>query len=542
MKIRFFSPFAAVSAAILISWSWAAAQTPPALPGDPGSAVGSSTNGTSTIIPEIPGTNASPTIIPEVPNTSGGSPTVPEVPGDVAPPSTSTNLNGNTTIPSLPTEPGTSPAQPAISNTNRSSNVKTGFVNRADVRSLPSALRERLTELNERPRSYKPQGVYPPLRGTRQLVGFFLLDPTQSSGPSAAAAEAFAPSTNLRAPVSTNLSPQGAARLFQVTSSNGGTNATSTSSESSFADVFTDVAGLPPLADASSRYEGWLIHDLVVPTTGQAGSTGTTAGGITADDATALSVLGTGNNAPGAVFTTDGSAPSSGGSASPTSGTATNGAAAASVSGAPNTISLYVKAGTLTPMQKNDAHAYRKLNPQTSWVTLAGLTNNPTPAAPNTAPAEATVPSPSAPATDPQANTVPPAVSSSGGTAGTPASGTSLIPSGVAREILLDAYVRKASFEPNVTDINQRLSDAYTAQVSKVDTNRDGVISTDEAAAAAAAGTSVFLEPSAFNRFAVSKETSNGAEQSSPGSVILQGTLQAVSGTPPATITDETQE
>ena len=54
------------------------------------------------------------------------------------------------------------------------------------------------------------------------------------------------------------------------------------------------------------------------------------------------------------------------------------------------------------------------------------------------------------------------------------------IPSGLAREILLDVYERLTSFEPHTTDFNQRLFDAYAAEVARVDANKDGVVSAEE--------------------------------------------------------------
>jgi hypothetical protein len=54
------------------------------------------------------------------------------------------------------------------------------------------------------------------------------------------------------------------------------------------------------------------------------------------------------------------------------------------------------------------------------------------------------------------------------------------IPSGLAKEVFLDVYERLISFEPSVTDFNKRLFDAYAAEVARVDTNSDGVISAAE--------------------------------------------------------------
>src|SRR5262249_28121710 len=76
-----------------------------------------------------------------------------------------------------------------------------------------------------------------------------------------------------------------------------------------FIDVFTDVSGLFVINNESGWYEGWMIHDLTVADVApprRDGSGNAQFGKITAADAAALKALGTGNNVPGAIFTTDG--------------------------------------------------------------------------------------------------------------------------------------------------------------------------------------------------------------------------------------------
>jgi hypothetical protein len=55
------------------------------------------------------------------------------------------------------------------------------------------------------------------------------------------------------------------------------------------------------------------------------------------------------------------------------------------------------------------------------------------------------------------------------------------IPSGLVDEILLDAWTRPASFEPSVTNLNQRLFDAYAAELAHIDENHDGIVQVEEA-------------------------------------------------------------
>src|SRR5207237_2131293 len=64
-----------------------------------------------------------------------------------------------------------------------------------------------------------------------------------------------------------------------------------------FIDVFTDISGLFVINNESGWYEGWMIHDLVVPGIAAPGSDGHAQfGKITAADARALAAMGTGHN------------------------------------------------------------------------------------------------------------------------------------------------------------------------------------------------------------------------------------------------------
>jgi hypothetical protein len=88
------------------------------------------------------------------------------------------------------------------------------------------------------------------------------------------------------------------------------------------------------------------------------------------------------------------------------------------------------------------------------------------------------------------------------------------IPSGLANEIFLDVYQRVASFEPG-TPFPQRLFDAYAAEVKRVDTDGDGVISAvegdvDTPSDGFADNSRLFLPATAFNRFAVTREINDG--------------------------------
>ena len=117
------------------------------------------------------------------------------------------------------------------------------------------------------------------------------------------------------------------------------------------------------------------------------------------------------------------------------------------------------------------------------------------------------------------------------------------IPSGLANEIFLDVYERLASFEPNVTGFRQRLFDAYAAEVARVDTNGDGVISAaegdvDTASDGFADNKRLFIPATQFNRFAITREINDGllAPRFAPSQKawVMSGTLVRVQPAVPA--------
>jgi hypothetical protein len=118
------------------------------------------------------------------------------------------------------------------------------------------------------------------------------------------------------------------------------------------------------------------------------------------------------------------------------------------------------------------------------------------------------------------------------------------VPSGLANEILLDVVVRLRSFEPNVTSPSKRLNDAYAKEVARVDQNGDGVLTFVEADAEGQSdGMSnerLLLPPTAFNRFAVTREINDGvlAPRFAPSqrAYVLSGTMARVKPAVPASI------
>jgi hypothetical protein len=117
------------------------------------------------------------------------------------------------------------------------------------------------------------------------------------------------------------------------------------------------------------------------------------------------------------------------------------------------------------------------------------------------------------------------------------------IPSGLANEIYPDVYERLASFEPHVRKLEQRLFDAYAAEVARVDQNGDGIISAvegdiDTASDGFEDNSRLFLPPTVFNRFAVTREINDGllAPRFAPSqrASVLTGVLVPVTPSVPA--------
>src|SRR5207245_1899155 len=76
-----------------------------------------------------------------------------------------------------------------------------------------------------------------------------------------------------------------------------------------FIDVFTDISPLFVINNESGWYEGWMIHDLVVPNAAPPHRDGHAQfGAITPQDAEQLRQMGQHHNVAGAIFTVDGNA------------------------------------------------------------------------------------------------------------------------------------------------------------------------------------------------------------------------------------------
>jgi len=434
-------------------------------------------------------------------------------------------------------------------------------VHRGDVVKLPAPLKHALGEIAEEPHTYLPLQVFAEADKPSELFQYYLLD-TKNFQPNVFTA--IIPGINDSAiPTAANAANGrrptfGAVRV--VLEPKPGLP-TDPNDIESFVDVFTDITGLFVINNESGWYEGWMIHDLVVPPVAAARKDGHAQfGTMTAADAAAIAKMGDYHNVPGKLFTMDGKEvrfPS---------------AKDHFPDRQSNLVPLYLSMGAFNCLQQSDCHAYWEFNEYTDWVfpeyellstggvpgTFSaghqydvlsvipgsgprGVSNNELPQKlqvgddPN---------NPRDPDRGPNASPNDP---------DRPVANNDdqkeqrlrFVPSGLANEVLLDVFVRVKSFEPGITDLSRRVNDAYAAEVARVDTNSDGIISFPEGDAE---GTSdggqsnerLFIPVTEFNRFAVTRELNDGllAPRFAPGqrAWVLNGSITKVSPAVPASI------
>jgi hypothetical protein len=437
----------------------------------------------------------------------------------------------------------------------------TAFQNRADIVHLPMPLKNFLTRIAGRAHAtYEPLRVFAEADKPSQLFQWYLLD-TSNFQPNVFTA--VFPGVNDHAiPTAANaanhqLSTIGAVRLALEPKPGLPTDPTDVEA---FIDIFTDISGLFVINNESGWYEGWMIHDLVVPAVAPPHPDGRPQfGTMTSADAAAIAALGAHHNVPGKIFTTDGNDvrfPS---------------ATDVWPNKQANVVPLALSMGAYNCLQQSDCHAYWEFNEYTNWIFPlyelpstggikgdfaagkqysvssvipgsgpSGVSNNQSPLkqkfgddpnnprdpdrGPNASPTDPDRPTAN---DDDQKETR-----------------LRFVPSGLANEIMLDAVIRLRSFEPNVTSPTKRLNDAYAKEVARVDQNGDGVLTFVEADAEGQSdGQSnerLLLPPTVFNRFAVTREINDGllAPRFAPSqrAYVLSGTIGRVKPSVPASI------
>jgi len=423
---------------------------------------------------------------------------------------------------------------PAPCHANPSANLDMATVrNRGDIQDLPGPLQDRLVQLAGRPHSQLPTQAYaeahfdktPMKPKPSQLFQYYLLDTT---GFEPNPFTAIFPGINDTAMLTATgpdcgLSTIGAVR--EVLEPKPGLP-TDPNDVRAFIDVFTDVAGLFVINNESGWYEGWMIHDLqVAPVNDTTRPDGHAQfGTILAADADTLMRMGIGNNVPGNIFTTDGNARHFPNPTDHFPDTQTN------------VVPIQLSMGAWNTLQQSDGHAYWEFNYTTNWIhPLYELPF--TGGIPGTFEAGQVGALQSIiPGSGPHGihNNDPVQYGDNPNTKGVlQASGPRdpdkfdadddaqrefrqrFIPSGLANEIFLDVYERLQSFDQGISDFDTRLFDAYAAEVARIDTNNDGVVSAaegdvDTASDGFADNSRLFIPAPQFNRFAVTREINDG--------------------------------
>jgi hypothetical protein len=395
---------------------------------------------------------------------------------------------------------------------------------RGDIVNLPGELQDRLAQLANRPHTYLPLQVFNEADQASQLFQYYLLD---SNGFEPNVFTAIIPGVNdgnvqlTATGGNCGLPTVGAVRVVLEPKLG---LPTDPNNPRAFNDVFTDISPLFVINNESGWYEGWMIHDITVPTVAKPRADGHAQfGTITQRDAEILKRMGSGNNVQGNIFTVDGQAPHfpSASDHFPDKQT--------------NVVPINESMGAYNAFQQSDVHSYWEFNYLgTNWIHplyelpfTGGFPDN-FGQAPDTfqdgeiGKLQSIVPGPGPSGEENKPQVV-------GDNPNLPRDPDKFdgdvdaqrefrergVPSGLANEIYLDVYERLASFEPQVRNLQQRLFDAYAAEVRRVSGNDDGIITAaqgdiDTATDGFPNNERLFLPPTVFNRFAVTREINDG--------------------------------
>ncbi|RZI41732.1 hypothetical protein EGT07_16640 [Herbaspirillum sp. HC18] len=436
------------------------------------------------------------------------------------------------------------PPPPCHANPNAAADRNT-LLSREDIQQLPSTLKDTLGTLAERPHTYLPMQIFAEADSPSQFFQYYLLD-TKGFEPNVFTSQIAG--VNDKAMLTATggncgLPTIGSVRLALEPKPD---LPTDPNDVEAFIDVFTDLSGLFVINNESGWYEGWMIHDLKVPDVAAPRDDGSAQfGKITQADANNLRNMGSGHNVPGKTFTMDGQSVHLPSASDHWPDKQTN------------VVPIQLSMGALNCMQQTDCHGYWEFNYTTNWIHplyelpfTGGIPG--TFEAGNVGALSSLVPGsgPSGIKNDPLKYGDNPNTAGMLKGAG-PRDPDKFdadapdqrevrqrfIPSGLANEILLDTYVRTASFEPSVA-FPKRLFDAYAFEVKKVDQNGDGVISAEEGDPDSASdgfpdNKRLFLPATVFNRFAVTREINDGllAPRFAPSqrAWVLSGKRQSVS-------------
>jgi hypothetical protein len=444
---------------------------------------------------------------------------------------------------------GQAAAQTCNTNPNAAQDTQT-VLSRGDVSSLPMPLKTRLGEIAGRNHSYLPVQAFAEATQPSQLFQYYLLDTTGFEPNVFTAVIPGVNDTAMKTATGANCGAPTIASVRLVVEPKPALP-TDPNNPRAFIDVFTDIAGLFVINNESGWYEGWMIHDLRVPAVAPPMPNGHAQfGKMTATDAALLYAMGAKNNIPGNIFTVDGKAVHFPSTTDHFPDKQTN------------VVPIQLSMGAYNCLQQSDCHAYWEFNYTTNWI-------HPLYELPFTGgfPDDFGVP-PDA-LRDGEIGKLQSIVPGSGplGVHNDPrVYGDNpnrprdpdlfdadidaqrefrqrFIPSGLANEIFLDVYVRRASFMPHEHNLTKRLYHAYAEEVRRVDANLDGVISAAEGDIDTKSdgfddNSRLFLPATSFNRFAVTREINDGllAPRFAPSqrAWLLQGSVVPVSPAVPA--------
>jgi hypothetical protein len=396
------------------------------------------------------------------------------------------------------------------------------LTSRGDIVALPLPLKNRLIRVTGRPHTYLPLQIFAEADSPSLLFQYFLVD-TTGFEPNVFTKIFPGINDNVQLTVTggnCGLPTVGAVRLALEPKPG---LPTDPNNPRAFIDIFTDISGLFVINNESGWYEGWLIHDLVVPNVAPPRSDGHAQfGTITEDDAEQLVKLGSGNDIPGNTFTVDGHEvrlPSAS-DQFPTKQA--------------NVVPIQLTLGAYNSLQQSDAHSYWEFNYTTDWIA-------PLYELPFTGGFPDGVGQPPDAFQDGEIGKLSSLVPGSGPAGihndprkygdnpGLPRDADKFdgtvdaqrefrmrsIPSGLANEVLLDVYARPRSFAPNVHNLQTRLYLAYASEVARVDSNGDGVVSAvegdiDTPSDGFPNNERLFIAATQFRRIAITREINDG--------------------------------
>jgi hypothetical protein len=290
-----------------------------------------------------------------------------------------------------------------------------------------------------------------------------------------------------------------------------------------FIDIFTDISGLFVINNEGGWYEGWMIHDVMVPDVAPPRPDGHAQFGmLTAEDAAQLKAMGSGNNVPGHLLTTDGRAPRLPSESDHFPDIQSN------------LVPIQLSMGAYNAMQQSDAHNYWEFNYTTNWIHplyelpfTGGFPDGFAPPTDTFQDGEIGLLKSIVPGSGPLGVKNKPQLF--GDNPNLPRDTDKFdanvdaqrefrerfIPSGLAQEVMLDVYARPASFAPNERNLQRRLFLANAAEVARVDANGDGIISAPEGDADTSSdgfadNSRLFIPAPQYQRFAVTREINDG--------------------------------